>query len=780
MLLRGLSLMLLTLPLALLADEFVVRDIRVEGLDRISRGTVFSDLPIVVGDRVDATQSSSWIKALYETGYFEDVYVTLERDIVVFGVKERPGIANIVFAGNKDISNEQLTEVLDQAGISVGQVFNRHFLALLTQGLTEQYQALGNFNVRVGAKVHEFPENQVQLEITVDEGEVSKIKRFSIMGNRKITDEELLDSIESGTVKWYQFWSTKDNYSRVKLAGDIEAIRTVYFNKGFLDFEVTGTRVSLHSNKRDIYVEITVDEGEQYRIAAVSLSCRPEIRRAALEKHIGLRKGKLFSRADILASSRAIELELKSTGYANAKVNAIPDRDPENRTVDVAFLVEPGRKTYVRRVNLTGNHGTSDETFRRELRQLESSQYSARNIELSKRRLQRLVYVRSVDVEVLSVEDEAGPQVMEDQIDLNFHVEESRSGNVNLGAGYSDAEGAVVSFALNQDNFLGTGNRVGFVLNNSSVNTNYTVSFFDPYYTIDGISRSWNVSYRSIDNQEQNINDTETDEARIRLGFGIPLSENDTLNVGLALQDIKLSPGNNIGGRLRRYYEDQCGWTQRDLRSLRDIMDCNFLNLVATTSFDYDTRDRALFPTEGSKIRGSLQAFIPIDGLAYYKLDYFHRYYQSFDDNDDYIFAGKTRVSYASHYGETVGVPPYDRFFAGGASSLRGYFNNSLGPQDDNDDPLGGEFRVLLGADLYFPTDFLYDRQRLRMGAFVDYGNVFEDVGEFSVSDMRGAYGLQVRWLTAIGSISFNFSSHFNDQSGDEIESFQFDLGGSF
>ncbi len=780
MLSRGLFVLLLVSPLVLYADEFVVRDIRVKGLDKISRGTVFSDLPIVVGDRVDTAQSSSWIKALYQTGYFEDVYVTLEEDAVVFTVSERPGIASIVFAGNKDITDEQLTEVLDQAGISVGQVFNRHFLELLTQGLTEQYQALGNFNVRIGAMVRELPGNQVQLEITVDEGDVSKIRRFSIMGNRRITDQELFDSIESGTTRWYEFWSSRDNYSRVKLSGDIEAIRTVYFNRGFLDFEVTDTRISLHSNKLDIYVEITVDEGEQYRIGAVNLSCQPEIRRSTLAKHISLRKGKLFSRADVLASSRAIELELQNTGYANAKVSAIPDKDPESRSVDIAFLVEPGRKTYVRRINLTGNHGTSDETFRRELRQLEAGEYSAYNIELSKRRLRRLPYVQSAEVEVLPVQDEPGLQAIEDQIDLNFHVEESRSGNLNLGAGYSDSEGAVISFALNQDNFLGTGNRVGFAFNNSSVNTNYTVSFFDPYYTIDGISRSWSILYRSIDNSEQDINDTETNEARLRLGFGVPLSENDTLNFSLALQEIKLSPGDDIGSRLRGYYEDQCGWTQLNLESPRIIMDCNFFNLVATTSFDYDTRDRALFATEGSKIRGSLQTFIPIDGLAYYKLDYFHRYYQSLSDNDDYVFAGKTRVSYANAYGKTVGVPPYDRFFAGGASSSRGYFNNSLGPRDNNDDPLGGEFRVLFGADLYFPTDFLYDRQRLRVSTFVDYGNVFEDPGEFSVTDMRGSYGLHLRWLTAVGGISISLSSHFNDQAGDETESFQFDLGGSF
>ena len=785
MLFRGLSLVLLALlalPQALFADEFVVRDIRVEGLDRISRGTVFSDLPIVVGDRVDTAQSSLWIKALYGTGYFEDVRVALKRDVVVFSVSERPGIASIVFAGNKDISDEQLTEVLDQAGISVREVFNRHFLELLTQGLTEQYQALGNFNVRVGTRVHELPENRVQLEITVDEGEVSKIRRFEIMGNRKITDKELFKSIESGTAGWYEFWSSRDDYSRLKLAGDIEAIRSVYLNRGFLDFEVTGTRVSLHSNKQDIYVEITVDEGEQYRIGDVSLSCRPEIRRSSLAKHIDIRKGELFSRADILASSGAIELELKNSGYAGAKVNAVPDQDSENRTVDIVFLVNPGRKTYVRRINLTGNHGTSDETFRRELRQLESGEYSARNIELSKRRLQRLPYVQSAEVEVLPIKDETGLQAADDQVDLNFHVEESRSGNVNLGAGYSDAEGAVISFSLNQDNFLGTGNRVGFVFNNSNVNTNYTVSFFDPYYTLDGISRSWSVLYRSIDNAEQDINNTETDEARVHLGFGVPLSENDTLNVGLSLQNIDLSPGDGIGARLRNYYEDQCGWTpqNRRLMSPRVIRDCSFFNLVTTTSFDYDTRDRSLFPTEGSKIRGSLQVFVPIDGLAYYKLDYFHRYYQSLSDNDDYVFAGKTRVSYANRYGKTIGVPPYDRFFAGGASSLRGYFNNSLGPQDVNGDPLGGDFRVLLGTDLYFPTDFLYDRQRLRVSAFVDYGNVFENVGEFSVTDMRGSYGLHLRWLTAVGSISLSFASHFKDQAGDETESFQFDLGGNF
>ncbi len=772
---RSLFALLLWLPYAVCAQEFTVRDIRVHGLERISAGTVFTELPVTVGDRMEEGRAASLINALYRTGYFDDVSVAREREVLVITVRERPGIAGITLSGNKDVDDEQLLEGLAQAGIAVGRVFDRQLLERLAEGLTEQYQALGKFGARINPEVQELSDNRVNIGIAIDEGEISKIREFRIVGNRKLSDKELLAGIESGTARWYEFWSGKNNYSRVKLAGDLEALRSAYYDRGYLDFKVEDTRVSLSPDKRDIYVKIAIKEGGQYRIGDVSLSCRLELDRAALKRLITLREGMIFSRAETIRSSEAVEFQLKHVGYAQAKVNVIPNTVPEEGTVDVAFLVEPGPKTYVRRINFHGNDGTDDEVFRRELRQLEGAEYSSGKLELSRRRLQRLPYVQSAEINSRPVEGK------QDQVDVDIDLIEARSGNLRLGAGFSDAEGAVLSLGLNQENFLGTGNRVGFAFNNSRANTNYTVSFLDPFYTINGISRSWSMSYRSIDNSERDINNTETDEARVRLGFSIPLSENDTLSVGGTLQDIRVSPGTNTGSRLREYYQDQCGFSPPATAGGTPVInDCDFLNLVATTGLDYDTRDRSLFPTEGTRISGNLQVFIPLDGLSYYKADYFHRHYLSFDDNADYVFAGRGRVSYASEYGDTVGVPPYDRFFAGGANSLRGYSSNSLGPQDDNEDPLGGDFRVLFGTDLFFPTDFLFDRHKLRMSGFMDYGNVFSEVEDFSVSDMRGSYGLQVRWLTAVGGISFNFASHFQNESGDSVESFQFDLGASF
>ena len=765
--------LLLLLPCAVYAQELTISDIRVHGLERISAGTVFAELPVTVGDSIEQVQADELIGALYRTGNFEDVSVARERDILIINVRERPGIAGITLSGNKGIPDEQLIEGLGQAGVAVGRVFDRQLLERLTGQLAEQYHGLGKFGARVNVRVRELADNRVSVEITIDEGESSKIREFRIVGNREISDRTLLESVESGTTRWYQFWSGKDDYSRVKLAGDLEALRSVYYNRGYLDFEIENTQVSLSPDKRDIYVFIRIREGGRYRIGEVSLSCRLETDLNALRRAITLREGTIFSRAATIVSRNAMEARLKNTGYANARVTVVPDTNPEAGTVDVAFLVEPGLKTYVRRINLRGNDGTDDEVFRRELRQLEGAEYSSGKLELSRRRLQRLPYIQSVAVDSRPVPGR------EDQVDVDIDVVETHSGNFRLGAGFSDAEGAVFSLGLNQDNFLGTGNRVGFTFNNSSANTNYALSFLDPFYTISGISRAWSVSYRSIDNSERDINDTETDEARVRLSYGIPLSENDTLSLGMTLQDIRVSPGSDTGSRLRDYYENQCGYVQ-PFGGSRIVSDCDFLNLIATVGLDYDTRDRALFPTEGTRINGNLQFFIPLDGLAYYKADYSHRHYVPFDDNADYVFAWRGRVSYANEYGKTVGVPPYDRFFAGGASSLRGYQNNSLGPQDDNDDPLGGNFRVLLSSDLFFPTDFLYDRNRLRMSAFLDYGNVFTDVGDFSWDEMRGSYGVQVRWLTAVGGISFNFASHFRDKSTDTTESFQFDLGTSF
>ena len=771
---RSLFVFLMLFPYVACAQEITVRDIRVHGLERISAGTVFAELPVTIGDRISSSGSSDIINALYRTGYFDDVSVGIERGVLIVDVRERPGIASIALLGNKDVPDEELLKGLGEAGIAVGRVFDRQLLKRLAEELTEQYQALGKFGARISTDVQELAGNRVSIEITIDEGEVSKIREFRISGNRKLSDKELFKRIESGTAKWYEFWSGKNNYSRVKLLGDIEVLRSAYYDQGYLDFEIKNTRVSLSPDKRDIYVSLKVEEGGRYRIGDISLSCRLAVDRDELKRRITLRKGMFFSRAETIISSKSMEGQLRNIGYANAKVSVVPKTHPGDGTVDVAFLVEPGRKTYVRRINFHGNYGTDDEVFRRELRQLEGAEYSSGKLELSRRRLQRLPYIQSASVDSHPVQDR------DDQVDVDIELAETFSGNFRIGAGFSDAEGAVLSFGLNQENFLGAGNRVGFNFNNSSANTNYTVSFTDPFYTINGVSRSWSMSYHSIDNSERDINDTETEEARARLVFGIPLSESDTLSVGAVLQNIEVSPGLNTGSRLREYYEDQCGWELPVGASQRIITDCSFLNLIAVVGLDYDTRNRALFPTEGTRISGNLEFFIPLDGLAYYKADYFHRHYVPLDDNADYVFAGKGKVSYADKYGRTVGVPPYDRFYAGGASSVRGYRSNSLGPQDSNDDPLGGNFRVLFGTDLFFPTDFLYDRARLRMSAFMDYGNVFSGVEDFSLTEMRGSYGLQIRWLTAVGGISFNFASHFQDESDDDTESFQFDLGTSF
>ena len=767
-------LLLVPLQQAAYAEEFTVRDIRVQGLERISSGVVFSELPITVGDRVDETRSPVWVNALYKTGYFDDVAIQRNNNVLVIIVRERPGIANIAFVGNKSIGDEQLIAGLSEVGIAIGQVFDRNLLERLTKELVGQYQLLGKLNARVGTQVSELPDNQVGVTITLDEGETSSIREFKLTGNRKLKDKELFEAIESAPYQWYKFWSGESNYSRTKLAGDLKAVRTAYFNKGYLDFEVNKTRVSLSPDKRSIYIAIDIKEGEQYRINDVSLSCRLELDRDELWSQISLRRGDVFSRAATIRSSDAIRNQMRNIGYANADVNVVPRTNSKDATVDVAFLVEPGFKTYVRRISFHGNNNTNEEVFRRELRQLEGAEYSAEKLELSRRRLQRLPYIQSAKVTSEPVEDKA------DQVDVDIDLVETRSGNLRLGAAFSDEEGAVLSIGINQDNFLGTGNRVGFNFNNSSANTNYTFSFLDPFHTINGVSRLWSISYRSIDNSERDINDTSTDDLRLRLSYGIPISENDTLQVGAFFQDIEISPGSNIGSRLGDYYEEQCGYTQVVGSDVRDIRDCSFTNIVPSIGFDYDTRDRSLFTTEGSKITSNLQVFIPIDGLAYYKADYSHRYYRPLDEEADYVFALRGRVSYADAYGRTVGVPPYDRFFAGGSKSVRGYSNNSLGPRDDNDDPLGGDLRVYFNTDLYFPSDFLYDQQKLRMSAFLDYGNVFTEANDFDVGEMRGAYGLQVRWLTAVGGVSFNFSLPFKDEPDDDTESFQFDLGTSF
>ena len=747
------------------AHAFVVEDIRIEGLERIRPGVVFNELPIRVGDSFSLEMSESILAAVYRTAYFDDVSLHIDGARLIIRVRERAGIAAITIEGNTEIPEEVLMEGFEKSGLSIGEVYNETRLERFRGELIEQYYSLGKYNTRVDIQLRELPDNRVAIDLRIYEGRPSRIADIRFIGNRRIKDEVLYEQIELAEQSWYEFWSDSDEYSRERLLGDLERIRAFYLDRGFLDFEVENTEVSLSPDKEKIYIVISLKEGKPYRLSGFDVAGATALSRQEIASLIQLKKGGYYSQSEVLEASENIRYRLNSIGYAAAEVNPLPEVDVDKAEARVLFVIDPKAITYVRRINFYGNEGTSDHVFRSEMRQMESAVYSREQIEQSKKRLSRLPYIRSIEMNVNPLPES------QDMVDLDVQVEEQVSGNFNVGAGFSDSEGAVLSFSINQDNFLGSGKRVNFTFNNSDSNTIYSLRYFDPFFTIGGISREWGLRYQQRDYAESDIAASDTDELSLLSTFGIPVSENDTFYIGGRIQDLKLDLREGPDGR---------PIAGEELRNFVENEGDSFTDFSVNGRFDYDTRNRALFPSDGSRITGGFSWTVPGSDLKYYKLDYTHKRYQSLDDNEDFIVATGGQVAYADSYGSTTEVPYYSRYYAGGTKTVRGYQRNSLGPRDSRNDPIGGNFSLIGNFNLYFPTDFLYDRKSLRMSLFTDVGNVFTDYDEFSLSDMRGSYGLQVQWLTALGGVSFNFASHYNNEQGDRTEGFQFDLGTRF
>ena len=748
------------------ADGFVIKDIKIIGLNRVDASNIFLMLPFRINDYFDFSSSPELIRLLYKQGYFDNVELRYDNDHLYIILSERPGIAAIRVKGNDEVPEEAILEALEANDIATGRIYKYASFDIIKQELRKQYHALGKYAVRIEIDTVALPDNQLNLSIQINENETTRIRNIEILGNHRLSDKLLTKSFQSGSKRWYEFWKDIDKYSKFKLAADIESLQAVYQDRGYLDFAVEETKVTLTPDRRFIDVLIKIKEGQPYRInkanlAASSISQRSEITEV-INKHI--KKDTIFSRRDALAASAEIGNILRDKGYASAKVDAIPQPDAQNHTVDVTFFPNPGALTYVRRINIHGNTATDDEVFRHELRQLESAPYSARKIDRSKRRLQRLPFVAAVTVEERTIEQ------LVDQMDLDFNIEERKSGSFNIGAGFSDSEGALLTLQLNQSNFLGTGNQVSTIFNNSKSNTRYALRFTDPHYTIDGVSRTLAASYSSVDYGERDVSHIDTEEVNLSIHYGIPISESDTLGLGLRWEDIRYSGSEDRQDDLR-----ECLGREDEAYEYYE-----FRSYALTAGLAYDTRDSSLFPKKGARISSNIDVYGPGSGLKYYKASYSHRHFFPLDEDEDFVFAPKLLLSYANEYSNTPEVPCTDRFYAGGTKTVRGYSNNSLGPRNDSDDPSGGNFRAIGNFDLYFPTGFLYDPKRLRASVFADIGNVYESIDDFDSSELRGSVGLNVSWITAIGAVTFNFATQYNDKPGDNTESFQFDLGTNF
>ncbi len=774
-------------PLVPSSSAFTVSDIRVDGLQRIGAGTVFTYLPIERGDTIDQSRIAEAIRALYKTGFFEDVRVDRQGDILVISVTERPAINKLTLAGNKDIKTEDLTKGLTDIGLAEGETFDRLSLDRVTQELTRQYNNRGKYNVEITPNVTRLDRNRVDVVINIKEGKAAKIRHVNLIGNDKFEQKDIVDNWESRESNWLSWYKRDDQYSREKLSGDLEKLNEYYLDRGYVDASIDSTQVSISPDKRDMYITAGLTEGEQYKVSAVEVSGDTVLPKEEIEKMVVVKPDQIFSRRLLEISSDAITNTLGNVGYAFAKVNPIPDVDREKRTVAVNLQVVPGPRVNVRRIVFKGNTRTGDEVMRREMRQFEGSWYSQAAIDRSKVRLQRLGYFETVEVETTPV---AGSN---DQVDVVYNVVETTSGSFVFGLGYSQLSGLTTSIQLSQNNFLGSGNRIAVEAQRNSYLQRYAFSFTNPYFTDEGLSLGYNLSWREFDNSDFNTARYSSTNAAAQVVLGLPITETDTVSAlfGIDRNQIFAFEGsspqsivdyiNVLGKRTFHAWRTELAWAR-------------------------DSRNDFFAPTRGTYQRVSAEITLPGSTVEYYKLNYeFSKYWPL---NRAMVLNTRAEIGYGDSYGDAVtgiifdpdspldsdslpeareatadGLPFFENFYAGGVRSVRGFRDNTLGPRDvarfsTFTQPIGGAVKTVGSLEMYFPT--LLDTPAARVSAFVDFGNVFTNTDDFDAGELRASSGVSLLWRAPVGPISISYAFPLRKEDDDEIERLQFTFGGAF
>jgi outer membrane protein insertion porin family len=738
-------------------QPFVVDDIRVDGLQRISAGTVFNFLPVKVGDQFDERESELALRALFKSGYFKNIGLARDGNVLVVTVEERPAIASIKIQGNDDIETEPLLESLKDIGLAEGSVFNRSLLERVEQELERQYFSRGKYGVKIETTVTPLERNRVGILIDVSEGVVAKIRQINIVGNTVYDDETLLDEFEQRTPNWLSFYTKDDQYSKQKLAADLETLRSWYQDRGYIKFNINSTQVSITADKKHIYITINVTEGEQYRVTEVRLSGDLVVEPERLFPSFRINAGDVYSRKEVTETVTRISDQLGNEGYAFANVNTVPDINEDTREVTVTFFVDPGKRVYVRRINFAGNSKTRDQVLRQEMRQIEGGWFSAEKVERSRARLQRLGFFETVNVETPAVPGTT------DQVDVNYSVTETPSGSISLGVGFAQSSGIILNGSITQNNFLGTGRQLSTSLDTSSVNKMLSFSYTNPYYTLDGVSRGFGAYARQTDANSANIADYSTDAYGANVNYGFPISEFNAINFSFAAEHLKLKTGND---------------PSKEITDFIDKHGEDFTSVAMSGSWSHDSRNRRIFPGSGGLQRLTFEAQIPGSELEYYKVAVKQQRYIPLTSL--FTLAGKADVAYGDGYGDFDDLPFFENYFAGGVRSVRGFKDNTLGPRDDDGDPLGGSFRTVGNVEIVFPPPFLQDSKSVRMSAFFDIGNVFDGVDNFDTNDLRMSVGLGGTWMSPMGPLSISIAQPLNDESEDELQAFQFTLGGAF
>ena len=743
---------------ALAFDSFVIKDIRVEGVQRTEAGTVFTYMPVKVGERIDDEKAAQAIKALYATGFYQDVRLERDGEVLIVSVQERPAISAIEIEGAKEFTKDNLKDGLKQAGIQENKIYDKSLLDRAEKELKRQYTSRGFYGAVVKTTVTPLERNRVSLRFDIEEGNVTKIADINIIGAKDFSEKEVLRNMKLTTPGWFTWFTKDDQYSKQQLTADLEAVRSFYLNRGYLEFNIDSTQVSITPDREKIYITVAITEGPVYRMGEVKLSGDLIVKESELQPLVQVKKGDVFSREKVIDTTKKIGDRLGNEGYSFANVNPVPDLDREKHVAGFTFFVDPGKRVYVRRLNIVGNQKTQDEVIRRELRQMESGWYSLEKIARSKERLQRTGYFSDVNIETPAVSGTS------DQVDVNVTVTERNTGTLNFGLGYSAAEKLTVQASVSQANIIGTGNMMAFQINSGSVNKVYSWSYLNPYWTADGISRGFDLFRRDVDTSSLSIAAYHTYSTGAGVRFGIPVSEYDSVNLGFTAERTKLQVDPSSPPRYLDFIQE-FGETTNTFR--------------INTSFARDSRDSLTWPTRGWLNEIGMEVGIPPGDLTYYRITYQS---QLFYTNERYApwltFMLNGELGYAAGY-RGHPLPFFKNFYAGGTGSVRGFETATLGPRDLNGDVLGGNRRVVFNWETLFPLPG-YKEKNVRLATFLDAGNVWGEDERVRWQDLRASVGIAISWDSPVGPLRFSFAQPIKQRPEDHIERFQFQLGKIF
>ena len=744
------------------ADSFVIKDIRVEGLQRTEPGTVFNYLPLKVGDNFSDEKASAAIKALFATGFFNDVRVEADKDVVIVSVNERPVISRLDISGAKEFNKDQLIKALKDNGLAESRIYDQGLMDQAIQELKRQYFSKGKYAVEITPQVTKLDRNRLAITLDIVEGVTAKISSIDIVGARHFEASDLLDEFALTTSGYMTWLSKADQYSRQQLSADLEKLRAFYLNQGFAEFSIDSTQVSISADKKEVFLTINITEGKQFKVADVRLAGDLKVSEAELKQLLTVKPGALFNRELVNESVNALSDRLGAEGYAFANVNVSPEIDREKQTLVLTFFVDPGRLTTVRRVSIAGNARTRDEVIRRELRQLESAQYNGEAVKRSKERLELLGYFETVDVETPPVADTP------DQVDMLVNVKERATGSIQAGIGYAQNDGLQLSASVSQSSVLGSGKSVAVNFNQGKSSKVYSLSFTDPYYTVDGVSVGYDVYNRISKPYNSNTGNYDlyknsTTGGMVR--FGVPVTEYDRINFGLGVEFSKLKLGADSPDQYQEFVADN---GEKNTTYL------------ATAGWSRDKRDSALWPTRGNSMSVNISAGLPGGDLQYYRVTHSESWFWPLSKTFTFALSGD--IGFANSYGQTKRVPFFQNFYEGGLGSVRGYDSGSLGPRDTDGDALGGTRKIVGSAELLFPFPGMRDNRSLRASMFFDAGTVWDDrIKSVTATDaMRYSAGVGLAWLSPIGPMKFSYAFPMGKKDSDDVQRFQFLLGQTF